>query len=68
MLVLVAVLQRLHLGIRIATAAQDQLLERVIGTAGRRRAEHRNGDGGQRRVDVFPRLGGVWVSLRGVSF
>lgn len=63
MLVLVAVLQRLHFGIGVTAAAQDQLLERVIGTAGRRRAEHRNRDSGQRRVDVFPRLGGVGLAI-----
>src|SRR3546814_5447465 len=57
-------LQRLHLRIGVAAGAEDQFLERIIGAAGRRRAEDRDRDRGQRGVHVLPRLRGVGLAIR----
>src|SRR3546814_8178311 len=64
MLVGIARLQRLHLRIGVAAGAEDQFLERIIGAAGRRRAEDRDRDRGQRGVHVLPRLRGVGLAIR----
>src|SRR3546814_459590 len=63
MLVGIARLQRLHLRIGVAAGAEDQLLERIIGAAGRRRAEYRNRDRGKRRIHILPRLRGVGLAI-----